>query len=394
MTYDLTQTGFLLFLAVLVAILTRRLKMPYTVGLVLAGITVAMLHLPVYLQLSKDLIFSVFLPPLVFEAAFSLDWREFRLDLPVVGLLATVGMVLAAGVVAGGMHALLGWDRGSAALFGVLIAATDPVSVIALFKEVGVVGRMRVLLEGESLLNDATAAIGYVAVLAALTGAHQTPMAIAADLGLAIGGGAAIGGAIGWGCMQLAGRAADRLVEITLTVLAAYAAFFVAELCHSSGILATLTAGLVAGNSRAVGTKSADCRGSLQNFWEFAAFIANSLIFILIGIQVANLHLQGWWLPAAVAITLVTLGRAAAVYPLCALFAPGRLRIQAAHQHILVWGGLRGALALALALALPAALPDREAMVTITFAVVAFSVFAQGLTIRPLLRRLGQVPKG
>ena len=392
MASDFTQAGLLLFLAVLVAILTRRLRLPYTVGLVLAGITLALLRLPVHLQLSKDLIFSAFLPPLVFEAAFSLRWHEFRRDLPVVGLLATVGVVLAAGVVAGGMHVLLGWDRGSAILFGVLIAATDPVSVIALFKEVGIIGRLRLLLEAESLLNDATAAIAYSVVLAALSGAHQDAFGIAVDLGLAIGGGVLIGGSVAWTCMRLAGRASDRLVEITLTVLAAYTTFFIAEICHSSGILATLTAGLIVGNSRAAGSKSDECRSSLQNFWEFAAFIANSLIFILVGMQVAHLHLQGWWLAAVVAIVLVIVGRAAAVYPLCALFATGGLRIVTAHQHILVWGGLRGALALALALALPDALPDHEAIVTITFAVVAFSVFAQGLTIRPLLRRLCQAP--
>ena len=390
MTADFAQAGLLLFFAVLVAILTQRLRLPYTVGLVLAGITLAILKLPVRLQLSKDLIFSVFLPPLVFEAAFNLQWREFRRELPVVGLLASVGVVLAAGIVAGGMHALLGWDRGSAILFGVLIAATDPVSVIALFKEVGIVGRLRMLLEAESLLNDATAAIAYAAVLAVLSGLHQDALGIAADLSLAIGGGALIGGSVAWGCMLLAGRAADRLVEITLTVLAAYSAFFLAELCHGSGILATLTAGLVVGNSRAAGSKSDECRRSLENFWEFAAFVANSLVFILMGMQVAHLHLQGWWLAAAVAIVLIVLGRAATVYPLCALFAPGRLRVATAHQHILVWGGLRGALALALALALPVGLPDHEAIVTITFAVVAFSVFAQGLTIRPLLRRLCQ----
>lgn len=121
------------------------------------------------------------------------------------------------------------------------------------------------------------------------------------------------------------------------------------------------------------------------------AFIANSLIFILIGVQEAEQHFNRLWLPVLTAIVAVTLGRAIAIYPLCAVFARSRLRVELRHQHILVWGGLRGALALALALALPPQLPQRDAIITITFAVVAFSVFAQGLTITPLLRRLGEI---
>jgi len=392
MTADLTQLGILLFLAALVAVLTRRLRLPYTVGLVLAGMGLMVLHLPVRLQLSKDLIFFVFLPPLVFEAAFCMEWRDFRRELPVVGLLATVGVLLAAGVVAAGMHVVLAWAWGSAAVFGMLIAATDPVSVIALFKELGIRGRLRLLLEAESLLNDGTAAVGYVAVVGALAGQPRGVLAVVADLVVAVGGGAAVGAAVTYGFMQLAGRAGDRLVEITLTVLSAYASFFVAEYCHCSGILASLAAGLVVGHSPVVGAKSADCRRTLEHFWEFAAFVANSLIFLLIGVQVAQLQLHGWWLSAAAAIGFVMLGRAAAIYPLCALFDRSRLRVEGAHQHVLFWGGLRGALALALALALPPDLPRREAIVTLTFAVVAFSVFAQGLAMAPLLRRLGQAP--
>ena len=119
--------------------------------------------------------------------------------------------------------------------------------------------------------------------------------------------------------------------------------------------------------------------------------MANSLIFLLIGAQEAQQHFAGLWVPVLVAIVLVTLGRAVAIYPLCALFARSRLKVDPRHQHKLFWNGLRGALALALALSLPEDLPRRDVVVVITFAVVAFSVFAQGLTITPLLRRLGQM---
>jgi monovalent cation:H+ antiporter, CPA1 family len=391
MTADLSQLGFLLFVSALVAILTRRLRLPYTVGLVLAGMALYFLRVRMQLHLSKDLIFSVFLPPLVFEAALCISWRELKKDLPVVVLLATVGVVLAAVVTAVGMHYALDWDWGSAIVFGVLIAATDPVSVIATFKEAGVAGRLRLLIESESLLNDGTAAVAFVATVGVLAGEHNNVVSILGSLLLTIGGGALIGTVVGFGFMLLAGRTADYLVEITLTTLAAYGSFFVAEHYHCSGVLAALTAGLVVGNYRPSGGLSDAGRHAVETFWEYVAFLANSLIFILIGLQEAEQHFRGLLLPVLVAIVLVTLGRAAAIYPLCAMFAGSGLKIESRHQHILFWGGLRGALALALALALPDDLPHHDAVVTLTFAVVAFSVFAQGLTITPLLRRLGQI---
>jgi CPA1 family monovalent cation:H+ antiporter len=201
-----------------------------------------------------------------------------------------------------------------------------------------------------------------------------------------------VGAAVAFVLMFLAGRTPDYLVEITFTMLAAYGSFLLAEHYHFSGVLATLTAGLVVGNYRSSASISNAGRQTLGPFWEFAAFVANSLIFLLIGAQEAQQHFTGIWLPLLVAIALVTLGRAVAIYPLCAVFFKTRLRVAFKHQHILFWGGLRGALALALALALPEEMANRDAVITVTFAVVAFSVFAQGLTMAPLLRKLGQMP--
>jgi CPA1 family monovalent cation:H+ antiporter len=394
MTSELSQVGFLLFVAALVAILTRRLRLPYTVGLVLAGMALSFVHIQLKLHLTKELIFSVFLPPLVFEAALFIRWREFKRDLPLVGTLASAGVVLAAVVTAVGMHYAVAWDWGSAVVFGVLISATDPVSVIATFKEAGVQGRLRLLIESESLLNDGTAAVGFVAVLAILAGEQSGAATIGGHLLLTICGGSAIGAVVAYGFMLLAGQTEDHLVEITLTTLAAYGSFFVAEHFGCSGVLAALTAGLVVGNRRPDPGITPEHRQALETFWEYSAFIANSFIFILIGAQEARQHFSGLWGPIAVAIVLVTVGRAAAIYPLCAMFGAGRLRVDGRHQHVLVWGGLRGALALALALALPPDLPQLEAIITVTFAVVAFSVFVQGLTMTPLLRRLKQVEGG
>jgi Na+:H+ antiporter len=388
-TSDLSQLGFLLFVSALVAMLMRRLHLPYTVGLVLAGMVLYFLHIYIKWHLSRDLIFSVFLPPLVFEAALSISWREFRKELPVVGLLATVGVLAAATVTAAGMHYALDWDWGSAVTFGVLIAATDPVSVIATFKEAGVHGRLRLLIESESLLNDGTAAVAFVTVLGVLSGSHQHFTTIGGMLILTIVGGTLIGAAVAWGFMLLAGRTPDYLVELTFTTLAAYGSFFVAEHFHTSGVLAALTAGMVVGNFRATGFITDAGRNALKPFWEYAAFIANSLIFLLIGAQEAQQHFNGLWRAALVTILLVTLGRAVTIYPLCAVFSRSRLKVDRRHQHVLFWGGLRGALALALGLALPDEFPHRSTIITLTFAVVAFSVFAHGLTITPLLRALG-----
>jgi monovalent cation:H+ antiporter, CPA1 family len=391
MTHDLSQLGFLLFVSALVAMLTRRLRTPYTVGLVLAGMGLNFLHIYTKWHLSKDLIFSVFLPPLVFEAALFINWRDLKKDLPVVALLATMGVLLAAAVTAIGMHYALHWEWGSAIVFGALISATDPVSVIATFKEAGVRGRLRLLIEAESLLNDGTAAVAFVAALSILAGNQQNFVSITGDLILAIVGGSLIGAVVASGFMFLAGGTQDYLVEITFTTLAAYGSFFVAEHFQCSGVLAALTAGLVVGNFRSSTFVTDAGREVLGPFWEYVAFIANSLIFLLTGAQEAQQHFSELWLAVLAAIVLVTLGRAVAIYPVCAVFLRSRLRVEGRHQHILFWGGLRGALALALALALPENLPQRDAIVTITFAVVAFSVFAQGLTITPLLRRLGQI---
>jgi CPA1 family monovalent cation:H+ antiporter len=391
MTSDLSQIGFLLFVSALVAMLMRRLRLPYTVGLVLAGMGLFLARMRLDLHLSKDLIFSIFLPPLVFEAALYIRWPDLKKDLPVVTLLATLGVLLAAAVTAAGMHYALGWNWGSAIIFGVLIAATDPVSVIATFKEAGVHGRLRLLIEAESLLNDGTAAVAFVAALGVLTGEQQSLPSLCGSLVLTIGGGISVGALAGWGSILLSGRTSDHLVEITFTTLAAYGSFYVAEHYHLSGVLAALTAGLVVGNQGTPSNLSDKGRHALEIFWEYVAFIANSLIFLLIGAQEAQQHFSGA-VPVLAAVALVTLGRAAAIYPVCLLFARGRLRVDLRDQHVLFWGGLRGALALALALALPSDLPDRDLIISLTFAVVAFSVFAQGLTITPLLRRLRLIP--
>ena len=157
-------------------------------------------------------------------------------------------------------------------------------------------------------------------------------------------------------------------------------------------MLATLTAGLVLGNLGTLGPISDRGGEAVQAFWEYAAFVANSIVFLLIGMREASRNFAVAWLPAVVAILFVTVGRAAVVYPICQVFSRSRFRVSTQHQHVLFWGGLRGALALALVLGLPEEVPRREEIITVSFSVVAFSIFVQGLTMTPLLRALGEIP--
>ncbi len=385
-------TGALLLVVVsVVAILTRRLRLPYSVGLVLAGIALAVSPFAPMISLTKELVFTVLLPPLLFEAAFNLHWNQLRRNFGVVAVLASLGVVLSALVTATGMRYFTNWSWIDALVFGALITATDPVSVIATFKEANAKGRLLVLIEGESLFNDGTAAVAF-GILVAIAAGHQfTPLGIATNALQTIGGGVLCGAVVALATLLLAGQTEDHLVEITFTTVAAYASFLVAEDLGVSGVLATITAGLVIGNFEGLGI-SKHGKVDVEAFWEYVAFIANSMVFLLIGMREAHQKFIAIWGAAVVAVALVTLGRAVAIYPCCLLFARTPLRVSMSHQHVLFWGGLRGAVALALALGLPSEVKEREKIVTISFAVVAFSVFAQGLTMKPFLRMMGEIP--
>jgi CPA1 family monovalent cation:H+ antiporter len=278
-------------------------------------------------------------------------------------------------------------------LFGVLIAATDPVSVIASFREMGAQPRVSMVVESESLLNDGVAAVGFALLSAIAAGASPEAGSIIPAFLWTLGGGIVIGLAISAATLLTVGRTDDPLVEITLTTIAAYGSFLLAEHFHASGIISALTAGLVIGSG---GTRflSRSGRDRVRWAWEYFAFLANSFVFILIGLNEAGQPLHRLGAAAAVvAILLVIAGRGLSIYPLAALFSRSRWRLSAAYQHTLFWGGLRGALALALALAVPSAVPERDAIILAAFAVVAFSILVQGLTMPSLIRKLELGPK-
>ena len=394
----------LLGLAILVALAARRLRLPYTVGLVLAGAALAVTRSPVGLALTHDLIFDVVLPPLLFEAALNLNWNDLRRDLVPVVALSTIGVALCAVVVAGGLAAGLGWPIESALVFGALISATDPIAVIALIKESRVTGQLSLLIEAESLFNDGAAAVLFTLILVWV--AHDPssapdPLTGVTTLLVVAGGGLAAGFGVGLIAVMMAGTSEDHLVETALTVVAAFGSFLLAEHFGASGVLASVAAGMTMGNLGVLGPKerfglslTPHGRAFVLEFWEFAAFLANSLVFLLIGSAMASIDFaREGFLVLTLIIALALVGRAAAVYPVCLAFARTRWAIPLNQQHLMWWGGLRGALTLALALALPADLARRDDILISAFAVVAFSVIVQGLTVPVALRTLRLTPR-
>ena len=388
--FPLGSIGLLLIVAAIMAMVTRRLDMPYSTGLVVAGILISFLPNRPQLPLTRELIFDVLLPPLVFEAALQLDWKCFRRELPLTLTLAFVGVIGASLFVAAGMHWALNWSWLGAALFAVLISATDPVAVIATFKELKGPQRLNMVVESESLLNDGVAAVAFAVLAAVASGAAPTAGQVIPHFLWSFFGGILIGGAVAGAILLLAGRTQDRLVEITLTTIAAWGSFLVAEYYGGSGILASLTAGLMIGNIGWLGAISDTSRPHILAAWDYFAFLANSFVFLLIGVHETRipLHVLGWT-EAAIAILLVLLARLLTVYPIVGTFGASKLKLPLKYQHVLFWGGLRGALALALALAIPDTVPEKMAIIVTAFLVVSFSIFVQGLTIPWFTRKLG-----
>ncbi|CAN5379021.1 Na+/H+ antiporter [soil metagenome] len=388
----------LLLIVSIVALAVRRLRIPYTVALVVVGLLITF-QKPLEIELTPELILSLFIPPLVFEAAFHLDFKSLRENwLPIV-VLAIPG-VLVTTVIVG---LIVSWGVGislpAALVFGALIAATDPVAVVSLFKALGAPKRLTTLVESESLFNDGTAIVVFKLLLAVAlstavgmtgnaTGSFDL-LAATVDFFRVSAGGLLVGVCLGWIIAQIIARVDDYLIETMLTTVLAFGAYLVAERFHVSGVLAVVAAGIVTGN---IGLKgmSPTTRIVLFNFWEFLAFVANSLVFLLIGLDVNLREIGNNIIPIAIALAAVLLSRALVVYGITALsnlFSTNKVPF--AYRHVLFWGGLRGAISLALALSLPLALAERETLRVMTFGVVLFTLLAQGTTMQFLMRRLG-----
>jgi CPA1 family monovalent cation:H+ antiporter len=388
------QSGVAVFVAFLmvasaVAVLAERLPIPYETVLALVGLAVGAILGEQNIHVTGDLLLFVFLPGLLFEAGFNLHWGNLREHLVGVALLATVGAFITTAVVALLGVAALGLALPVAFLFGAMVSPTDPVAVIAIFRQLGVPDRLTTLVEGESLLNDGTGLVLFSLALAIYSGAvPSVPQAILDMLYLSLGG-LAVGIATGFALSWLTARINFVRVELTFTAIGAYGSYLVAEWLHASGILAVVAAALVLGNFGRPRGMAPATEAAVTVFWDYVAFVLNSAIFLLIGMDIPWQNIGSSWLAILVAAIIVLVARAVAVY---GVMWPARLAgrgIPWRWKHLMVWSGLRGAVAIALTLSLIGNTDPQIILIqTLTYGVALLSIVVQGGTIGPISRWL------
>jgi len=375
----------LLLIASVVAITARQLRLPYTVGLVLIGLALTFLT-ATDVNISPQIILAMLVPPLVFEAAFHIRLDDLRRDFWLILTLAVPGVILTTLLVGEVVSWGTGLEISAALVFGALVSATDPVSVVALFRRLGVPRRLQLLLEGESLFNDGTAIVMF-SIMVGIAEAGEFNFAVGVrDFLTVAGGGVLIGIALGTLISQFINRIDDPLVETTLTTVLAFGAYLIAETLGVSGVLAVVAAGIVNGNVEPTGM-SATTRVVVFNFWEYAAFLSNSLVFLLIGLTIDVKIMISNWDAIVWAVIAGVIARAVSIYGL-SMFSR---EIPSKWRHVLFWGGLRGAIALALALSLPETGPlaaERGQLQAMAFGLVLFSLLIQGASADWLVKRL------
>jgi Na+:H+ antiporter len=388
---------WLLIAASIIAVIAIRSRIPYTVALVLGGLALGSLRLPILQSiyqvhrpdwLTPDVILIFFLPILLFEGSLKINLRQFIENLVPILILATLGVVVTTLVAGYLVFWLVGLPLLTALLFGAVVSATDPIAVLSITKEMAVSNRLSLLLEGESLFNDGTAVALFQILLAGMiTGSFSLTAGVRVFIQSVLGG-AMVGLVLGYIASKVTARIDEPQIEITLTTIVAYSSYLLAHHFNASGVIATVVAGLMVGN---LGTKgmSPRTRVALWSFWEYASFAINSILFLLVGMEVRIADLADDWRAVGLAIGAVLLGRVFGVYGLTFLANLFSRKVLLRWQHVLVWGGLHGALSLALALSLGPNLVGHERILTWTFGVVAFSIVVQGLTIEPLIRALG-----
>jgi monovalent cation:H+ antiporter, CPA1 family len=396
------ETAFILLfvIATAVALGARRLGLPYTVALVLAGLVLGGFDLFPAPHLTRNLLFSVLLPALIFEAAFHISFRELRenritiLSLAIPGVLASIALVtVVLTPIINTLKLAPGFEWKDALVFGALISATDPVAVVGLFRTMGAPRRLTLLLDAESLLNDGTAIVFFTLSLSVVTGGDATVGGITWQFGYIVGAGAVVGSLIGAAAALLIRNVDDPMVEITLTTIAAYGSFVTAESLHSSGVIAGVAAGMLCGNYARQLRSLVTARVSLEAFWEYIVFALNSIVFLLIGFEVRFSSLVANWLPILAAYVVVTLGRAIVIVAGRAFAGFAGEPFPWRWSIVLTWGGLRGALPMVLALSLPETFHYRDLLISMTFGVAVLSILIQGLTMSSLLKRLALIPE-
>lgn len=387
----------LLAVASLLAVLTRKLKLPLSLILVLVGFAAGEMarangvDLPIEGEAFHDVLLFGFLPALVFEAALTLPARVFVKNLVPVLTLAIVALAVAAVLVGVMVHVGLGISLTTALVFGALISATDPVAVTATFRELGVPNRLLVLVEGESLLNDGIAIVLFEILLLAALGTEQIGVLEGlGDFVYVFAGGAALGGILGLGVAEMAGRLGT-LPSTALTVAVAYGAFALGEeIFGFSGVMASVTAGLVLAAFSNTLIPKAEAE-TWHAVWESIGFIANGLLFILIGVVIESPIILDNLDAIAIGIVAVLVSRPLAIFSVMPVVErlAGFPKVGLKNRLVVIWGGLRGGVALALALSIPDALPERERFVAMTAGVVLATLVVNATTIGPLIRYLG-----
>ncbi|MEW6493924.1 MAG: cation:proton antiporter [Cyanobacteriota bacterium] len=364
-------------------------QIPYTLLLVIVGLGLALVDVRL-VNLSPELILSLFLPPLLFEAAWHLKWSDVKENLVPIGLFAIVGVLISIGGVAFALNQWTGVPLATALLVGATLAATDPISVIALFRELGAPKRLSVVMEGESLFNDGVAVVAFSLLVGIPLGIEQFDLQISiVRFFVFVGVGLGVGGLIGFGISYLTQRFDLPLVEQSLTLVAAYGTYIITEELGGSGVIGVVTCALILGNFGSRIGMNPRTRIIVTEFWEFLAFFVNSIVFLLIGDQVRFSSLVDNLPAIGITIAAVIATRAIAIYSLGAVsnwISDSDLNWR--EQTVLWWGGLRGSVAIALALSVPTALAGRDEIIASVFGLVLFTLLVQGLTVKPLLEQL------
>ena len=387
------------------ALLARRTRLPYAVVLVLGGMVLAFIPGMPEVELDPQIALAFFLPPLLQASAYRTDWQAFKGNLRPILLLAVGGVLFTAVCVGVAVKLLIpGFPWAAAIALGAIVAPPDAVAAAAVLQRLRLPRRIVTVLEGESLINDASALVLYrFAVAATVAGTFSWAEAGLSFIGLSIGG-AAIGWAAGWLAIRAARRLDDTLLETAASFIACFASFLAAEAVHVSGVIAVVTTGLVLGHGQHV--FSARTRRDSRTVWHFIEFVLNSLIFILIGLQLngilGRLHdYPNWHLALlAVAISVVLIvSRFVWVFP--AVWLPRQIPSirrrdpmpPVSHSIIISWAGMRGVVSLAAALALPVTFPERDLLVFLAFCAILATLVLQGTTLEWLIRRLGAEEK-
>lgn len=364
-------------------------QVPYTLLLVIVGLGLALVDVRL-LHLSPGMILMIFLPPLLFEAAWSMKWSELRKEILPSSLYAVGGVLILIAGVGGALHQLMGVPWMTALLVGSCLSATDSASVIGLFRELGAGKRITTLMEGESLFNDGASvvAFGVLVELAIDPQPFQLSTTVLRFL-IVTGIGIGTGGLVGICVAFLTQRYELSWVEQSLTLVTAYGTYLLVEELGGSGVIGVVTAGLVIGNFRVQTEAKSLQRSTMVEFWEFAVFFVNSILFLLLGDQIHLPKLIQNIETTAVAIIAIVGSRAIAIYGFSALSNwLAKTEISWRDQTVLWWTGLRGSVSIALALSVPVAVMGREEIVANSFGVVWFTLLVQGLTTKLLLQKL------